>query len=45
MAVTPGEKIPGAEGLGPILVLLIDVYLTKVTPSKRKSSQAAVIFR
>jgi hypothetical protein len=44
-AVTPGKKIAHGEGWQTVLVLLIDVYLTKVTPSKRKSPQAAVIFK
>jgi len=44
-AVTLGEKFGMQEGRQVNLVLLIDVYLTKVTPSKRKSPQAAVPFQ
>jgi hypothetical protein len=45
MAITPSEKIALKQVWRPNLVLLIDVYLTKVTPSKRKSPQAAVPFQ
>ena len=42
MAVTPGKKIVLKQACRVNLVLLIDVYLTKVTPSRRKSPQPAV---
>jgi hypothetical protein len=45
MAVTPGKKIIRKKGRRPNKVLLIDVYLTKVTPFGRKAPQAAVSFQ
>jgi len=44
MTITPGEKNALKGACQAILVLLIDVYLTKVTTFRRKSPQAAVAF-